>query len=778
MNESPAASNSNSTVSSMATSLPTGLLLDPANLVAILWRGRKIIAGSVLGCLLLAGLYLVNTSRIYQATAKLLILQQGGRPLSVVSVDTGGLSEAGEDYIPTHALVLRSPVVVRRAVETVGLKNLASLEVAGNLDRAVRDVTKNLSVTRPERQAKILQIDYRSKNRDEAVRLVDAITHSYKQFLEDVYQKNNSEVVVLMTKARDDLNNELKELEQKYKEFRLENPLLTSDGTGRPLIARRIEEWNRATTDSMVRAVQLEEQLELGRKLARNGVSLNSIAFAMDQVAGPGSGQGARTTALNGTVPSDYVRQLNQEQQRLSDRLGPQNTKVKEIQEQISTVLEQSRASRNRVDQVEIRDLLDSVEESLRSVVAMRTKIADRFEKDLADAKKAEIALLNESILKSNLERQRTLFNGVVDQLKQAKLVGDYSSIRSETIEVANALPKPVSPLLSLTLVVALVVGGVLGAGGAVAKDLLDPRIRTLEELRKLIQIPLLGEIPELPESPAPRASAIGLICHAMPRSPSAEAYKVARANLDLARRNRGIQVVLVTSPHPAAGKSTVASNLAISLAQAGRRVLLVDADLRRPGQHKTFGLQRERGLVHILRDLLPLARVVQPSTIKNLDIITCGPEATNPAEILSAPELHDFLAEVRTHYDTILIDSPSLLEVADPSILGAVSDGILLVVRSSKTKRDEASRTMEILKELGTPVLGALVNGSSPGMAPRLRPSSQSEPSTAGLRSTAEIRAEPRFSFNANGTFPTNGSRPTMPDDDRSSDRNSEGRA
>jgi succinoglycan biosynthesis transport protein ExoP len=761
--------------SSTSTGSTTGFLVDPANLFAILWRGRKLIAGTIFGCLVLAALYLLTTSRIYQATAKLLILQQGGRPLSVVSIDTAGLSESGEDYIPTHALVLRSPIVVRRALEAVGLKNLASLEVGGSLEKAVRDATKNLSVTRPDRQAKVLQIDFRGKSREEAIRVVDAITLSYQAFLEDVFQKNNSEVVVLMTRARDDLNNELKDLEQKYKEFRLANPLLTSDSTGRPLIARRVDEWNRATTESMVRAVQLKEQLELGRKLAINGVGLGSITYAMDQLAGPGSSLGSRSASLSPAVPADYVRQLNQEQQRLADRHGPQNTKVKEIQEQITSVLEQSRSARNRIDRVEIRDLLDSIEGSLRSVVAMREKIAAEFEKDMADAKSAEIALLNESILKSNLERQRALFNGVVDQLKQAKLVGDFSSIRSQTIEAANALPKPVSPLTSLTLVLALVAGVILGTGGAILGDLLDPRIRTLEEMRKVLLIPLLGQIPELPEARTPRASSVGLICHARPRSPSAEAYKVARAHLDLARRNRGIQVVLVTSPHSGEGKSTVASNLAICQAQAGRRVLLVDADLRRPGQHTIYGLHRERGLVHVLRDLMPIARVVQTTAIKHLDVITSGPEVTNPAELLSSPSLHDFLEGVRHDYDTVIIDSPSLLEVADPSILGAVADGILVVVRASETKRDEAARAMEILKELGTPVLGALVNGSGHGPTPRLRVPAVGDSPSSPPRS-GEIRPEPKLSFALDGTNGT--ARRTRPNHNQSPDDTTEGRA
>jgi capsular exopolysaccharide synthesis family protein len=342
----------------------------------------------------------------------------------------------------------------------------------------------------------------------------------------------------------------------------------------------------------------------------------------------------------------------------------------------------------------------------------------------------------------------------VVDQLKQAKLVGDFSSNRSQTIEAANALPKPVSPKLSLTLAIALLAGCALGTGAAVVCDLLDTRIRSLEEMRKVLHIPLLGQIPALPETTTPRVASTGLLCHATPRSPWAEAYKVA-------------------SPHSAEGKSTVASNLAICLAQAGRRVLLVDADLRRPGQHKVHGLQRERGLVHILRDLMPFSRVVQPTAVKHLDLITSGPEATNPAELLSSTYLHDFLAKAREAYDTVIIDSSSLLEVADPSILGAVADAILLVVRASETKRDEASRAMEILKGLGTPILGAVANGVGAEATTRARLSPEADSRRSDL-DACEIRPDPRLSFAFRGT--NGATAPSRRNDDRADHHPAEG--
>jgi capsular exopolysaccharide synthesis family protein len=200
-----------------------------------------------------------------------------------------------------------------------------------------------------------------------------------------------------------------------------------------------------------------------------------------------------------------------------------------------------------------------------------------------------------------------------------------------------------------------------------------------------------------------------------MPRSPSAEAFKVVRANLDCSRRNQGARVIMVTSPRSGEGKTTVASNLAICLAQVGRRVLLVDADLRRPMQHEIHGLRRECGLLQILRDVSSVDRVVQATPVKNLEVVTSGPDVPNPAELLSAPFLREFLDRVREGYDTVIIDAPPLLAVADPAIIGALVDAVLLVVRVATTKRDDAARAVELLKGLGTPVLGGLINGVGP---------------------------------------------------------------
>ena len=249
-----------------------------------------------------------------------------------------------------------------------------------------------------------------------------------------------------------------------------------------------------------------------------------------------------------------------------------------------------------------------------------------------------------------------------------------------------------------------------------VVVDRLDRRIRSLNELRQVTGLSLVGQVALMPEDQAGVPGSFGMICHAMPRSIWAEAYRGVRTNIDFLRRDSHLQVLLVTSAYAGEGKTTSASNLAISFAAAGRKVLLIDADLRRPSLDRVHGLNNVRGLSHLLRDLMPLRRVVQHSRTDNLDVVTAGPEVPNPAELLLSPRLAGLLDEARGAYDVIVLDSSPLLAVTDPLIIGAVADGIVLTVRAWMLDRRDAERALELLQNLGTPVLGLLVNGLSPG--------------------------------------------------------------
>jgi capsular exopolysaccharide synthesis family protein len=170
--------------------------------------------------------------------------------------------------------------------------------------------------------------------------------------------------------------------------------------------------------------------------------------------------------------------------------------------------------------------------------------------------------------------------------------------------------------------------------------------------------------------------------------------------------------VVQITSPNPEDGKSTLTANLAVSIAQSGKRILLIDADLRKPQVHKIFGVGGDVGLVSVITGEVDPAEAIQPSAIPGLSLLPCGPVPPNPAELLTAPRFKDLLDVLREQFDFVLIDTPPLLAVTDPSVVAPRVDGVLLTVRITKNGRPAAERAKEMLDTLGANVLGVVVNG------------------------------------------------------------------
>lgn len=803
-------------------------------------RSWRLIAVAVVACVAAAAIYATRGQTAYLSTARLLVLQQAGRWFGVAGGDPfQHLQE--QDSLATHMLIIRSPAIVERAIALAGL---GSLPVDAALQR--------LTVKQPTDGAKVIELTYRTDGADEALAMMRGIIASYNQFLKENYQKDTREVIALIVKARDDLSNELRQLEREYLEFRQKSPTFLADKEGRTFLSRRVDQWDQASNQALSRSLQIQSQLELARKLSGEGAEPRLVAAAINQIAGGGAvpivPDGAsrevaapRSPALQlaevrrerrglellvkqikeqttaaarplddpaviGAFHADpavaqVTTQIHEMEQRhaaatriavnpgdpavqnslariraLKTRLaalwqekGPliaarrdaghpdparryedelivlrarEATLAEQAREFRENLLAQLRAERDglagqgakqaaKLAEVDRRiaatqqeepgegatagdrrnaELIATLEQSARAIEAMRGQIQQMFGADLDANKQAEIAQLAEANLRSNLDRQRTLFDSVASQLKQAQLTSDFGSTTAQTINPPGVVP--IQPRVASVLLLGLVAGCGLGGGLAYLVDLMEGRVRTVSELKSALNLPLIAAVPRLPAGGLAEAAHLALASHQSPRSFLAESYKTARTNIEFLRRNRRAQVILVSSPKPGNGKSTTSSNLAITLALAGRRVLLVDGDLRKPCLHQVYGLSCRRGLVTVLQGEATFGQVVQPTAIENLDLLAAGPETPNPAELLASDLLAGMIDEVRPRYDAIIFDTSPFLSVTDPWIISAVTDGILLVIRLGSTRQQDIEQTMEVLHTLNAPILGTIANG------------------------------------------------------------------
>lgn len=300
----------------------------------------------------------------------------------------------------------------------------------------------------------------------------------------------------------------------------------------------------------------------------------------------------------------------------------------------------------------------------------------------------------------------------VVEDLSPSVTTTNQSAVVATVVAPATTPASPSSPNVSLNLVAGIVIGLGLGILTALGREALDTRVREAEDVAELTRTPVLGS---LATEPSRRR---GVLMEVAPRSPMAEAYRQLRTNLqflDVGRRREGAEaghrVLSVSSSLAAEGKSTTAMNLAVALAETSARVLLVDADLRRPSVAKVLGLEGAAGLTTVLLGQAEVAEVVQDWGSAGLQVLTSGPLPPNPSELLGSVGMRRLIAELRTDYDYVILDSAPLLPVTDSAVLAGMVDGTLLVVNVTRVRRHQLAESLRNLAQVEAPVLGVVLN-------------------------------------------------------------------
>jgi capsular exopolysaccharide synthesis family protein len=368
---------------------------------------------------------------------------------------------------------------------------------------------------------------------------------------------------------------------------------------------------------------------------------------------------------------------------------------------------------------------LESQIEALRQESALvstaNASLEALMKQEEAEARKLESYEIQDEEFRKGIALTSKVLDETLKRLEQINLVRDFGGYDARVIAEPGVGYK-VSPIAWQFLIAGALLGVLAGAGGAYLLDMADKSFRTPEEIRKRLGLPLVGHIPFLshPGQPVrlggPDGSPVELdpalfVLH-RPNSVEAEAYRSVRTALYFSTHSERHKVVQVTSPNMGDGKSTLIANLAVAIAQSGRKVLLVDADLRRPRIHKVFGLSARQGLAKVLSEDVELAEAVQGTVVPNLSVLPCGPRPSQPAELLTLPRFADVLEELRESYDYVLIDTPPLLAVSDPCAVAPRVDGVLLTIRVAKNGRPAAERARDLLVGLRVPVFGVVVNG------------------------------------------------------------------
>lgn len=705
-----------------ATILPdsTMHLVHAAMQFAAAVRRRWRVAASVLvAAALLGALYYATAERIYSAKAELLILQTGENSLSpTIEVQ----SSRDNSLMPTFVNLISSAKVLQGA-----LKRLAPEDIAVDLapdapDKWVKQLQMRLTASAVYK-TNIITVAYESKDPATAVRVVNAVVDSYLEFMRETHQGTATEIVQTLNKEKDDLSARLSEKEQQLQDLSRSLGALDSGGSGGQLLhplVERAKTFNAALIEAQKERVELAASLAALQAAIRNGEDLRQYLNTMSDAVGREMLlQGLGFNPQDATARAEAERRILEDQVALNalrEHLGDNHPRVQQLMQRIAAnqlyLQGFQQRLRDRLSAIEAAELgptlLALMRQRLAECVERENSLAQQYEIARAEAGQLAGGLAQMEMLKNDIAGLRELYGGLVKRLTNIELSRDLrASLITEPVENRT----PVSPSPSRTAAMVLLLGLGLGLMIVYVLDVMDDHFRSVEEIQWQLKTPVLSVVREMDVRSGGGAASIEVARD--PAGAASESFRTLRTAIAL--HEERTERIIITSAEPGDGKSTVAANLAAAFAQSGKRTLLIDGDLRRPGLSTLLGLRGREGLSEVLRTESPVAEAAESriyrDVIPALDVLPCGARPVNPAELLASARMSELLTWTESNYDQVIIDTPPAPLASDTIILGRMADGALLVMQPLKNTRRTLFRAIEHLRILKVPLIGLAVN-------------------------------------------------------------------
>ena len=666
------------------------------NVMGAIWRRKGVVLACVVLVVAAGAVYLMRAPKVYSSSSVIYVQQASMSPMGGNGENQFAQAINAAQYLFTQCQLMTSTAVLTRAIEVPGV---ADAKMLRGMENPI-GYLKSMLTAVPTKQGDLIIVTMEGPNPQDAATIVNGVVQAYIDYQGKQHVDNAAQVVSILQKEYDSRTADLKADNQRMLQMVRDNPdlnLRSSKGGG--MTAERLITLNTALTEAEFRA----EDLRTGVSQA-NATDPNDLATLRSLVDDYKLGDLLPPSSM--PQLSSICQQLKMHLDELKDaHYGPASDQLQRTQ------AEYDRAQ-NDLNQA-ARQAAASCVTTIKTASAQAEAHVKQIQTAIAAERSATQGLSAQEVEYEQLAQEATRNeHGIAlldERIRSLQGIINVAPMTIDILETGKPYNEPVRPLPAKVLGIATAAGLLLGVGAALLFDKMDQRLRSIEEIVSLLDATILGVVPRIVRRVLPGEA--GREIQLRPRSGVAEAFRTVRTAIYFGGEERAVKTILLTSPTPGDGKSTCISNLAIAVAQAGRRVLLIDADCRRPVQHKTFDVEETPGLTGVLTGKAKMAEAIRATQIDRLDLLQCGPLPHNPAELLDSQALLDLLGEAGRKYDQVLIDSPPVTLVSDARVLAASCDASVLVLRSERSTRRGAQLAWNALASVGANLLGVVVN-------------------------------------------------------------------
>ncbi|HEY8749843.1 MAG TPA: polysaccharide biosynthesis tyrosine autokinase [Tepidisphaeraceae bacterium] len=660
-------------------------------LLLVLWRRRWTVLLTLLAFLVGGELYLLKATRIFTSSSNVYVEQQGVKIMS----DTQGYVTKSDSFLYTQAQIIKSAPILTNALNKIEYRQMRTFQGIDNVVAWLQmESVFHVDVGKKD---DVLTVSMDSPYPQEAAEVVNSVVDAYVTYQNHQKRTTAAEMMKILQKEKAERDAELGAHLKAMLTFKQENGALSFQDDKGNIILEKLSYLSSSLSEAEVNTMSLRAQLDSAGAALKDPTATHALVQYLQTKGGTSDKElddlrSSRSQLAAAKAGTEQV-------------YGPASNRVNVVLAELDRVQQQIADKEKQIAAAHVADLSRQV----GVAVQKQDDLKAAFEGQKKEALKLNALSAEYARLQADVERTQKQCDLLDSRIKEINVNSeDAGALNIQILQTARAEEHPTKPRKSLTLAAVLLAGLLLGSGLALLRDWADQRLRSPEDAITATGLPSLGIVPHMGGRLSQPTR--GQMLQRDSMSAVAEAYRTIRTGIFFGAAD-STKTILITSAAPGEGKSITASNLAIAMAQAGHRTLLLDADFRKPVQHKIFEIEGDTGVTAVLEGKVKLQDALKRMSIPRLWVLPVGALPPNPSELMTGKRFSQLMAALTAGFDRVVIDTSPVMPVTDARILAASADVTIMVVRTNKSARKICSLAADSLRNVGANLLGIIVN-------------------------------------------------------------------